>query len=123
MSIVTTSKNFSNIITSFQTAKFGEATGSRKKAIEILERIGLPEPKHEEYQFTPLTRAIDKIFTWENKVAPSQLDSVEQYLVSGLDANILVFVNGQYSETLSKIVSPAYEVKIKSLYEWSDERV
>ncbi len=117
MSTVTTSKSFSDIISSFQTVKFGEATESRKKAIEILERKGLPGSKHEEYRFTPLTRAIDNIFTWKNEVAPTQLTSIEQYLIPGLDANIIVFINGKYSESFSKIISPANEVKIKSLYE------
>jgi Fe-S cluster assembly protein SufD len=117
MSTVTTSKSFSEIISSFQTAKFGEANESRKNAIEILETKGLPGSKHEEYRFTPLTRAIDNIFTWKNDIAPAQLNSVDQFLIPGLDANILVFMNGRYSETFSKIVSPNNEVKIKSLYE------
>jgi Fe-S cluster assembly protein SufD len=117
MSTVTTSKSFSEIIGSFQNEKFGEATESRKKAIEILERKGLPGSKHEEYRFTPLTRAIDNIFTWKNEIAASALDSVEQHLIPGLDANILVFINGQYAQTFSKIISPANEVIIKSLSE------
>src|SRR5690349_859777 len=117
MNTVTTSKSFTDIISSFQTAQFSEATESRKRGIEILERKGLPGTKHEEYRFTPLTRAIDNIFTWKNTVVPAQLNSVEQYLIPGLDANILVFINGQYSEALSSIISPANEVKIKTLAE------
>lgn len=117
MSTVTTSKSFNEIISSFQLAKFGEAHENRKKAIEVLERKGLPGSKHEEYRFTPLTRAIDNVFTWKNEVAPTQLSSIEGYLVPRLDANILVFINGQYSESFSNIISPANEVKIKSLYE------
>lgn len=117
MSTVTTSKSFSEIISSFQSAKFGEASESRKRAIEILERKGLPASKHEEYRFTPLTRAIENVFTWKNEIAPSQLNSIEQFLIEGLDANVIVFVNGQYSQALSKIISPANEVTIKSLYE------
>lgn len=117
MSTITTSKSFSEIISSFQTTKFGEAVESRKRAIEILERKGLPGSKHEEYRFTPLTRAIENIFTWKNEIAPSQLITVEQYLIEGLDANVIVFVNGQYSQTLSKIISPSNEVTIKSLHE------
>lgn len=117
MSTVTTSKSFSEIISSFQSAKFGEATESRKRAVEILERKGLPGSKHEEYRFTPLTRAIENVFTWKNEISPSQLTSVEQYLIEGLDANVIVFVNGQYSQTLSKIISPSNEVTIKSLHE------
>lgn len=117
MSTVTTSKSFADIISSFQSAKFGEATENRVKAIEVLERKGLPGSKHEEYRFTPLTRAIDNIFTWNNEVAHTQLNSVEQFLIPGLNANILVFINGQYSQPFSKIISPANEVIIKSLSE------
>lgn len=117
MNTVTTSKSFTDIISSFQTAQFSEATESRKQAIEILERKGLPGTKHEEYRFTPLTRAIDNIFTWKNTPAPAHLTSVGQYLIPGLDANILVFVNGQYSQQFSTIISPSNEVTIKSLAE------
>lgn len=117
MSTVTTSKSFSEIINSFQSAKFGEATENRKQAIATLGRKGLPGSKHEEYRFTPLTRAIENVFTWKNEIAPSQVTSVEQFLVEGLDANIIVFVNGQYSQSLSKIISPSNEVIIKSLSE------
>lgn len=117
MSTVTTSKSFSDIISSFQTATFGEGNGNRKKAIDTLERKGLPGAKHEEYRFTPLTRAIDNVFTWKHTETPSQLTSVEQFLIPELDATILVFVNGRYSETFSNAISPASEVKIKTLSE------
>jgi Fe-S cluster assembly protein SufD len=117
MSTITTSKSFTDIVRSFQTATFDEANETRKKAIEVLERKGLPGTKHEEYRFTPLTRAIDNIFTWKNEIASTQLDSIEPFLIPGLDANILVFINGQYSEIFSKISSPDNEVKIKSLSE------
>lgn len=117
MSTVTTSKSFTDIISSFQSANFSAANESRNKAIQILEKKGLPGTKHEEYRFTPLTRAIDNIFTWKNEVTPSQLNSIEQFLIPGLDANILVFINGQYVPSLSRILSPDAEVKIKSLTE------
>jgi Fe-S cluster assembly protein SufD len=117
MSAVTTSKSFSDIISSFQTAKFGEGNESRKKAIDTLTRKGLPGTKHEEYRFTPLTRAIDNIFTWKNEVTPAQLTSIDQFLIPELEANIVVFINGQYSTTFSKLTSPANEIKIKPLYE------
>lgn len=117
MNTVTTSKSFTDIISSFQTTKFGEANENRKKAIEILERKGLPGTKHEEYRFTPLTRAIDNIFTWKNENTSFQLNSINQFLIPGLDANILVFINGQYSQAFSTIISTANEVTILPLYE------
>lgn len=118
MSTVTTSKSFTEIINSFQQASFNEAVVQRKKAFATLEQKGLPGNKHEEYRFTPLTRAIDTVFTsWKNEVTPSALESVNEYLIPGLEANVLVFVNGIYSEKFSKLVSPTSEVKAISLRE------
>lgn len=118
MSTVTTSKSFTEIIGSFQQASFKEANEQRKKAFATLEQKGLPGNKHEEYRFTPLTRAIDTVFTsWKDEVAPSTLESVNEYLIPGLEANVLVFVNGMYSEKFSKLISPASEVKAISLRE------
>lgn len=117
MSTITTSKRFTDIIGSFQHIKSDEAIESRKRAIAILEQKGLPGAKHEEYRFTPLARAIDTIFTWKHEATPATLNSVEPFLIPGLDANILVFLNGRYTQSLSQIVSPAAEVKILSLSE------
>lgn len=117
MSTITTNKSFSDIISSFHTTNFDEATESRQRAITVLETKGLPGTRHEEYRFTPLTRAIDNIFSWKQANTPAQLNSVDPFLIPDFDSTILVFVNGQYAETFSKIVSPANEIKIKTLSE------
>lgn len=117
MSTVTTSKSLSEIIGSFSSATFNEALASRKRAVEILETKGLPAGKNEEYRFTPITRAIENVFTWKTESAPSSITSIDPFLIEGLDANVIVFVNGKYSESLSRIVSPESEVSIKSLRE------
>lgn len=116
MSTATTSKSLSEIISSFSSAtSFTEATTSRKQALAILENKGLPAGKHEEYRFTPITRAIENVFTWKSEPAAARIESIEQFLIPGLDANVIVFANGRYSESLSKIISPANEITIKSL--------
>lgn len=117
MNTVTTSKSFTDIVSSFQPLTFKEAIESRKKAIEILERKGLPGTKHEEYRFTPLTRALDNVFTWKHSIVSSGLGSVEPFLIPALDANVIVLINGQYAPELSTVISPGHEVKIKSLNE------
>lgn len=117
MSTVTTSKSFTEIISSFQQAAFKEANDQRKKAFEALEQKGLPGNKHEEYRFTPITRAIDAVFSWKNEAVPSALESIDEYLIPGLDANVMVFVNGIYSEKFSKLISPDSQVKAVSLRE------
>lgn len=113
MSTVITSKSLSEIIGSFSPGQ--EATESRKQAIQVLETKGLPAGKNEEYRFTPITRAIENVFTWKTENTPAEVNSIDQFLIEGLDANVVVFVNGKFSTSLSKIISPANEIKIKSL--------
>lgn len=121
MSTAITSKSLSEIIGSFSAAEFPEATASRQQAIRILESKGLPAGKNEEYRFTPITRAVENVFTWKTQNTPTEITSIDPFLIEGLDANVLVFVNGKFSQSLSKIISPANEINIKSLREAFDK--
>lgn len=105
------------IINSFPEEKFGEANESRGKAIGNLDRLGMPTGKSEEYRFTPITKIIEKHFTWKNNIASSSIQSINGFLIPGLDANVLVFINGSYSKAFSKIISPEIQVKVKTLWE------
>ncbi len=100
------------IVEAFHRAKFEVASDYRSKAIAQFEKTGLPGSKHEEYRFTPLGKSLEKNFNWNTAAAAPSIDSIEHLLIPGLDANVIVFVNGTYSELLSKIVSPESEVKI-----------
>jgi Fe-S cluster assembly protein SufD len=118
MSAITEKKDIKNeIVNSFHKAKFGEANESRAKAIANFDKLGLPTNKSEEYRFTPITKNLEKHFSWENKVAPSAIQSIEEFLIPGLDANVIVFINGSYSKKLSEIVSAETQVKVKTLAE------
>ena len=105
------------IVKSFHETKFGEASEYRTKAIANFEQLGLPTNKSEEYRFTPITRAIAKNFEWKNKLSPSSISSIDQFLIDGIEATILVFVNGSYSQSHSKIDHSSKEIKITSLSE------
>ena len=105
------------IVKSFHETKFGEAGEYRTKAIANFEQLGLPTNKSEEYRFTPITRAIAKNFEWKNKLSPSSITSIDQFLIDGIEATILVFVNGSYSRSHSKIDHSSKEIKITSLSE------
>ena len=117
MSTTTKKDSKAEIISSFPEAKFGEAKESRGKAIGNLDRLGMPTGKSEEYRFTPITKIIEKHFTWKNDVASSSIQSINEFLIPGLDANVLVFINGSYSKAFSKIISPEIQVKVKTLWE------
>jgi Fe-S cluster assembly protein SufD len=103
------------IVEAFHQSKFDVANDQRKSALSFFEKTGLPGSKQEEYRFTPLTKNLEKNFKWNTIVSTPSIDSIDNFLIPDLDANILVFINGSYSETLSKIISPESEVKIKTL--------
>ncbi len=99
----------------------GERSGplhqQRRAAMEVLERTGLPGKKNEEYKYTPITRALEKQFT-DLSASPPPHEDIQEPLDRWLikeDANVLVFVNGQFSEKHSAIISPSHEISIQPL--------
>ncbi|HZY78345.1 MAG TPA: Fe-S cluster assembly protein SufD [Cyclobacteriaceae bacterium] len=77
----------------------GELT-AQKQALSI----SLPTSKTEEYRFTPVVRVLEKSFPkgfigGEKK----EIKSIEEYLIPGLDAALLVVIDGVYSKEFSNI--------------------
>ena len=83
------------------------ATGSihalRKKAVESLNMTGLPSTKDEEYKYTNITKAIEKNFSFDTESPAVQVSKseIEPFLIPGLDAHVLIFVNGKLDPALS----------------------
>lgn len=117
MSTTVTRDIKNEIAEAFHQRKFEVANDHRKSAFASFEKTGLPGSKHEEYRFTPITKNLEKNFSWDTKASTSSINTIEEFLIPKLDANILVFRNGSYSASLSKIISPESEVKIKTLSE------
>ncbi|MBN8578271.1 MAG: Fe-S cluster assembly protein SufD [Cytophagales bacterium] len=87
----------------------------RTEALAQLKKIGLPDSKQEEYRFTPVTRHLEKNFNWNKSTPESNLSSIADYLLPGLDANVVVLVNGRFNPLLSKVVSLESEITILRL--------
>jgi Fe-S cluster assembly protein SufD len=117
MSEILTQNLSKELTDAFSRAEFATAHALRKDAIHHFDLQGLPGKKNEEYRFTPITRAIEKSFTYADflEAAPSLVSTIDPYLIPSLDGNIIVFVNGQYEENLSKIISSPGELVIKPL--------
>ncbi|MGB3852581.1 MAG: Fe-S cluster assembly protein SufD [Tunicatimonas sp.] len=100
-------------------ARDEETHQQRRAAMEVLERDGLPGKRDEEYKYTPITRALEKQFGEAAAEAAPAGNLADQFAAWRVDeqANILVFVNGQYSDELSVVVSPPEELIIKPLSE------
>jgi Fe-S cluster assembly protein SufD len=104
MSLATTDNITSNIISSIQ-LKLNGADKLRAEAFEVFQKLGLPANKNEEFRHTPITRELEKNFSFSDKKLTSSLTDISPFLINGLDANVLVFINGIYSESHSKVVS------------------
>ena len=118
MNLTTTDKNINTDVSAFiQRRMKTVADPIRNGALEVLQQLGLPVGKHEEYKYTPITRELEKNFSFEQTAAQPLITDVKEFLIPGLDANILVFVNGIYSSKHSSIISPSSQVVIQNLEE------
>lgn len=96
-----------------------ESHQQRRAAMEVLERIGLPGKRDEEYKYTPITRALEKQFA-DLATAPTPVSNFANAFTKwrvAEQANVLMFVNGQFSEELSTVISPAEELTVQPLSE------
>src|SRR5687768_4182427 len=88
----------------------------RKEAFESFQRLGLPENKTEEYKDTPITRSLQKNFTFQSATAKGKIKP-EDFFIPAIDANVIVFVNGVFSKEHSSIISPEGEFSIGPIKE------
>lgn len=73
--------------------------GLREKSFEILNETAFPTTKTEAWKYTRTTRISNGTF----QLVKPEINSVSDYLIEGLQGNVLVFVNGFYQAELSKI--------------------
>ena len=115
MDVTTTDKNINTEVSAFIQRRMKLTDAARKSALETFQELGLPGNKHEEYKYTPITRELEKNFTFQELGAAPLIKDVAEYLIPELDANILVFLNGVYSPTLSRISSPSSQLTVEGL--------
>lgn len=117
MSVTTTEKISEKIASSIQQITSFEADIPRKEALETFRKLGLPAQKNEEYKHTPITRYLEKHFTFAPSAAPGPVADVKKFFIPGLEANVIVFIDGIFSRDHSTIVSPSSEIFIQPLDE------
>ncbi|MBT1703298.1 Fe-S cluster assembly protein SufD [Chryseosolibacter indicus] len=108
MSITTTDKNITTqVASSIEQRLKADATPQRLQALQTLNTLQLPTTKNEEYKHTPLTRLLEKNFTFANEISESTLraEDLNSLLIDGLEADRIVFVNGKFNESLSSAKS------------------
>ena len=112
MSETTVAKNITSDIYSSLPA----STPVRESAKAAFQQLGLPHVKTEEYRHTPITRVLEKNFNFTSIQKPkASIQSIQDFVIADLDAYVVVMLNGEFSESLSKISGS--EVTIEKLSE------
>jgi Fe-S cluster assembly protein SufD len=93
----------------------------RQEAFQTFQRLGLPENKTEEYKDTPVTRALTKNFNLQAIARKGSVDP-KQFYIPSFEANVIVFINGFFSQEYSKIISPESEISITALKDAADSQ-
>src|SRR5690606_3024339 len=83
----------------------------RDGTLRHLQEAGFPGPKHEEYKYTPLTRALEKLSLDDQ--GETGAVNLSEYAIADLDATVIAFVNERcvtpVPETEGLIVKPLQE--------------
>ncbi|MFK7921191.1 MAG: Fe-S cluster assembly protein SufD [Bacteroidia bacterium] len=89
----------------------------RQQAKEKLAGLSLPNRKVEEWKYTPLRLVQKRKYT--NYASQNAID-IKPYLIEGVEADLLVFVNGQYQAQLSSISLNEGSLYVSDLESLSD---
>jgi len=117
MSLTATDKNINaHVIKLLREKSQAHPSAIRQEAFEFFEKAGLPATKHEEYKHTPITRELENNFSFADPIVLKKDTDISEFLIPGLDANLIVFVNGIFSKSSSKISSPDSEIRITDLH-------
>ena len=87
-----------------------DGKGERAASIEQFEKTQLPGAKAEEYRFAPIARLLEKHFpTWPalNGLGDASSFDIQSAVPTGLEADVVVLVNGVWSESKSKQANTA----------------
>ncbi len=101
-------------------ASYTSVPDLRKEAFKTFQFLGIPDNKSEEYKDTPISRLLQKNFSFQSGAVQAKVDP-QNFHIPFVDGNILVFMNGVFSHEHSTIVSPETEVSISSLSKASQE--
>jgi Fe-S cluster assembly protein SufD len=113
----------------FQSSLEGKALSplhqKRKEAIESFKRQDFPTVKHEEWKYTNVAPLLKTAFNLEANRAKAGISTqeIQSYALPLQDANVLVFVNGNYQPEQSTILSPVHEITIMDMANAEDKRV
>lgn len=112
----TTEHNVAQIVEQFQQfeTQLQEKTNPvlhqiRKNAIEAFQKSGFPAKKHEEYRYIDLDTIKEATFTLPKGTNTEDLP-VDEFKIPNLESNVLVFIDGVYSEQHSERIDDNVQI-------------
>lgn len=116
MALTTTDKNITSEISSFIQHRMQMSSDPvRNTALEIFQQLGLPGAKHEEYKYTPIARELEKRFSFQQAASGPALKDISPFVIPGVEANVIVFINGVFSQEHSIVHTPASGLIVEPL--------
>ena len=125
MSVVVNEKNVTDeVIAVIEKSLAANPTlaAQRNEAFETFKKLRLPEPKAEEYKHTPVTRLLQKNLSFEKSSPASGALTPSDFFIHGVEANVIVLINGIYAGEHCSIISPSSEISISNLSEALDKK-
>jgi Fe-S cluster assembly protein SufD len=89
----------------------------RRQAMEQFSALGFPTVRHEEWKYTNVMPVVKHDYTIFVPKPALTKDDVQPMLIEGMNANVLVVINGAYAPELSTIVSQQDGVLVTSFAE------
>lgn len=89
----------------------------REDAIQYFEQLGFPHVKIEDWKYTSLKNVLKPDYYLGHQVAKPNVsqETIDQARVSDITTNLVVLINGRYSEEHSQLIDGEDQVYIRSL--------
>jgi Fe-S cluster assembly protein SufD len=87
----------------------------RKKALQSFKTQGLPQRKNEEYKYSPVSALFRSELSLVSNDCSFSKSDIAPFLIPGLDAHLIVLINGKFSEKLSDAQDSASALLIYDL--------
>jgi len=89
-------------------------THLRQNAVEAFNQQGFPTTRHEEWKYTNVKPIVGQAYKHYVSTSLNQKIDVTPYLLEGVEAHVLTFINGQYSKTNSVFLEESEGITIDS---------
>ena len=87
----------------------------RRSAISKFSELGFPTPRHEDWKYTNVTPMLEHKFKLPTETAKVPGEVLRDFAFDKLKENLVVFINGFFSEELSKIDLNSDDIIVSSL--------